>query len=140
MSEKIQETSSLEEFVLVGEDNIITYSNFSLQEPLGDISFPLFNVIDDYLEEFIAISEEIELNEDAKFKYKYRPKLLCEDLYGNSELYYIILLINGMCNMKEFTLNGSIRLIQKERLINLIKQIYKSEKSQIENYNENEDS
>ncbi len=140
MADKPQKTSSLEDFVLAGEDSTITYSNLSLRETVDNIAFPLFNVIDDYLDEFIAASEEIELNEDAKFKYKYRPKLLCEDLYGNGELYYIILLINGICNMKEFTLNGNIRLIQKDRLFDLIKQIYRSEKTQLENYNESEDS
>ena len=140
MAEKPQETTSLEDFVLVGEDSTITYSNLSMQEKAGNIAFPLFNVIDDYLDELIAASQEVDLTEDNKYKYKYRPKLLCEHLYGNGELYFIILLINGLCNMKEFTLNGKVRLIKKDVLLEIIKQIYKSEKTQIENYNESEDS
>lgn len=137
MTEKPQTTFSLEDFVTVGEENSITYNTLSLQETIDNISFPIFNVIDDYLEDFIAVSKEVSFTEDQKFKYKYRPKLLCEHIYGNGELYYIILLINGMCNMKEFNLNQNIRLIEKDKLIEIIKYIYKSEKSQIENYNEN---
>lgn len=140
MAEKPQLTSTLEEFVAVGEDSSITYSSLSFQEIIGDISFPLHNVISDYIDDLIAISEEVELSEDDKYVYKYRPKLLSEFLYGNGELYYIILLINGMCNMKEFTLNGPIRVISRKNLLNMIKQIYKSEKSQIESYNEDRDS
>ncbi len=139
-STKPQKTYSLEDFVDSGESTSITYNSLSMSDKIDNIIFPVLNVIDDYLDEFIQVSQSITLSEDAKYKYKYKPRLLCEDLYGNGELYYIILLINGICNIKEFTLSGSIRLIQKDTLIDMIKQIYKSEKSQIDNYNEKEDS
>lgn len=137
---KPQKTYSLEEFVNSGESTTITYNSLSMSEKIEDILFPIFNVIDDYIDDLISVSKVVDLSEDAKFKYKYRPRLLCEDLYGNGELYYIILLINGICNIKEFALTSNIRLIQKDTLIDMLKQIYKAEKSQIDNYNEKEDS
>lgn len=138
---KPQKTYSLEDFVNSGDSTTITYDSLSMTEKVDNIAFPIFNVIDDYIDELISVSELVDLNEDAKFKYKYRPRLLCEHLYGNGELYFIILLINGICNIKEFTLtNNNIRLIKKDVLIDMLKQIYKAEKSQIDNYNENEDS
>lgn len=133
-----QETYSLEDFVNVGEDTTITYNTMSMSENVGNIRFPILNVIDDYIEELESMSEYVSLTEDQKFKFKYRPKLLAEYLYGNGELYFIILLINGICNVKEFTLTTDIKLIPKDDLISLLKQIYKSEKKQIDEYNEKE--
>lgn len=131
-------TYSREAFVAAGEDTTIKYSSLSFNEVAGNTFFPILNVIDDYIDEFIAASREVDLAEDVKFKYKYRPKLLCEHLYGNGELYFIILLINGICNMKEFTLIGKVRLIERDKLFSIINQIYKSEKNQIEMHNEKE--
>lgn len=138
LTTKPRHTTSLEDFAESGDSVSITYHKLSFIEKAGSIEFPLFNVIDDYLDILVASSEETELSDIQKHTYMYRPKLLCEHLYGNGELYYIILLINGICNMKEFTLeSGKIRLIRKSTLLEILKNIYKSEKTQIDNYNEN---
>lgn len=137
MSTKPQETSSLEEFVLAGDDVTLTYTSLSMIDTIDNIAFPIMNVIDDYIDELMSYSQEVELTFEQCNRFKYRPRLLSEIIYGNGELYYIILLINGICNVKEFTLaNPVIRLIPKEQLLACLKQIYKSEKSQIDNYNE----
>lgn len=134
-------SSTLEDFVVAGEEETITYHNLSLIEKAGTIEFPIFNVIDDYIDDITALSEEIMVNDNIRAKYMYRPRLLCEDLYGNGELYYIILLLNGICNIKEFTMeNNKLIIISKDHLKEVLKLIYKSEKSQIEQYNESEDS
>ena len=137
---KPQYTYSLEDFVNSSDSTTITYSSLSMIDKIDNIEFPIFNVVDDYIDELIKVSDIVNLTEEQKYRYKYRPKLLCEDIYGNGELYYIILLINGICNMKEFTLENDIRLIQKDKLVDILKQIYKAEQKQIEEYNEKEDS
>lgn len=136
---KHQTTYTLEDFVESGDNDNVKYSALSMSEKAGNIIFPILNVIDDYLDELIDASEIVDLTEDQKFKYKYRPKLLCEHLYGNGELYYIILLINGICNMKEFILTSTTRLIPKDKLLSIIKQIYKAERDQITMYNEKQE-
>ncbi len=43
-------------------------------------------------------------------KYKYRPKLLSYDIYDNAELYYIILRLNDLYNVKDFNLGKKISI------------------------------
>lgn len=136
MSTKPRYTTSLEDFASSGESTTITYHKMSFVEKIGSIEFPLFNVIDDYIDDLIAVSEETELSAALQHEYKYRPKLMADKLYGNGELYYILLLINGICNIKEFTLEGKIRLIKKDILLGYLQNIYRSEKNQIEEFNE----
>lgn len=139
--DKPRYTSTLEDFVIAGENSTLTYHSLSMTETANDIEFPLFNVVEDYIDELISVSEEITITDEQKYQYMYRPKLLAEYLYGNGELYFIILLINGICNIKEFSLeNNKLRLIKKNVLTQIMRSIYKSEKPQIDKYNESGDS
>jgi hypothetical protein len=140
-SYKPEETTTLEDFVAAGEDVSITYHKLSLVEDCEGIKFPIQNILDDYEDELESVCKSVELSDEQASKYKYKPKLLAYDIYGNPELYFIILMVNGICNMKEFTLeNKVVKLISKRVLSEVLRQIYKSEKSQIELYNEKENS
>lgn len=139
--DKPRYTSTLEDFVVAGDDSTLTYHSLSMIETSNNIEFPLFNVIEDYTDDLIAASEEISISDEQKYQYMYRPKLLADYLYGNGELYFIILLINGICNIKEFSLEtNKLRLIRKDRLTQILRSIYKSERPQIDKYNESGDS
>lgn len=130
-------TSSLEDFVIAGEGSTVNYHSFSLLENVGEYKFPIFNVLDDYQEELEAISTEYELTDAWVKRYAYRPRLLAYELYGDGELYFILLMINGMASIKEFNLsNKKIKYPSKERLTEFLKQVFKSEKKQIDSYNE----
>lgn len=140
-ADKPRDTATLEDFVIAGEAVSLTYHSLSMIEKVGTIEFPIFNVIDDYIDDLIALSQEATVSDENRYQYMYRPRLLCENLYGNGELYFIILLINGICNIKEFTLEtGKIRLIKKDTLNQALRAIYKSEKIQIDEYNESGNS
>ena len=69
------------------------------------------------------------------FKYIYKPKLLCYDIYGNGELAFIIMEINDMCNVKDFT-KDLLLMPTKENMKLITKRIYNSDKNDIEIYNE----
>ena len=138
MATKPKYTKTLEDFVNSGETTTITYHSLSLIEKVDNIEFPVFNVIDDYIDELISISKPVSMTDIEKYKYKYRPRLLCEELYGNGELYFIILLINGICDIQDFTLASDILLPPKDSLIECLNKIYKAEKKQIDEYNDKE--
>lgn len=131
-----KDTYTIEDFITAGESVVITYNNLSFIEKINDdLYVPIFNVVDDYIDELKAMSLEIKFNSAEFLKYKYRPKILAYDIYKNTELHFIILKINGMCDVKEFN-KEKIRLIQPDRLTEALNFIYNAERKMISSYNE----
>ena len=130
-----QNTSTIEEFINSGSGITITYYNLSFNDMLSNGTVvSVHNVISDYLDELKDSAVYVSLNQDQQFKYMYKPKLLCSDLYGNPELYFIILLLNDMADVKEFT-KPVIRMLSKNNMSELLTLIYNAEKQAILNYN-----
>ena len=61
-----------------------------------------YNLINDYLPLIKEKAVTVVLDDDEYNKYLYKPKLLAYDVYKNTELYYVILLLNNVCSIKEF--------------------------------------
>ena len=130
--------STIEEFVAGGDSVKMTYSNLSLNEMMGDgmIEFPVFNVCDDYIDELIELSLTIELDKDSARKYYQAPKLLANDLYGNSELDFLVMRLNGIYDPKDFTFT-KLKLLAKATMANVLSKINISNRQFIDTYNEN---
>lgn len=126
--------STLEEFIASSRSTQISYANLSFIDELEGIKFPILNVIDDYINEIKSYSFQVTLSDTEYRKYKYRPKLLANDVYDNGEYYFVILAINGICNVKDFTLR-TLNLLRKEDMITVLSRIYNAEKNNISNYN-----
>lgn len=106
-SASVEETYTLSQFISMKDNDEITYRNFSiLQKSITDPSmiYSIDNVIYDYLEEMKLYRKLVTVSDQEKIKYKYKPKLLAYDIYGSTEAYFILLAMNGMCNIKEFDL------------------------------------
>lgn len=130
-----QNTSTIEEFINSGSGITITYYNLSFNDMLSNGTVvSVHNVVSDYLDELKDAAVYVSLNQDQQFKYMYKPKMLCSDLYGNPELYFIILLLNDMADVKEFT-KPVIRMLSKNSMSELLTLIYNAEKQAISNYN-----
>ena len=131
--------NSIQQFIsnkpTIGTD----YQNMSLVEERGNIQFPVVNLItDDYFDEFKKASVRVELTEDEILKYKYRPKLLSYDIYDNTELYYIILRLNDLYNVKDFNLGKKyLYLIPKAKLKEYLSDVYTQENSNAKTFNDN---
>lgn len=131
-----QETSTIEEFIESGSGVTITYPTLSFIDMLSNGTWvSVHNVINDYIEELRNACINVELNTEQQFKYFYKPKLLCFDMYGNPELYFIILLINDMADVKEFT-KPVIKMLRKSHMSEILTLIYNAEKKAIESYND----
>lgn len=129
-----QETSTIEEFIESGSGVTITYPTLSFTDMLSNGTWvSVHNVVNDYIEELRNACVNVELNSDQQFKYFYKPKLLCHDMYGNPELYFIILLINDMADVKEFT-KPVIKMLRKPHMSEVLTLIYNAEKKAIEAY------
>lgn len=130
-----QNTTTIEEFVESGAGITITYPNLSFTDMLTNGTWvSVHNVISDYIDELRNSCVNVELTVDQQFVYHYKPKLLCYDIYGNPELYFIILLINDMADVKEFT-KPVIKMLRKSHMSDLLTLIYNAEKKAISNYN-----
>ena len=135
MTTNPKDTYTVEDFVAAGSGVVITYNNLSYLERLSDNSMvPTFNVLSDYIDELLKLSVNVEFSDAEYLKYMYKPKLLAHDIYKNPELFFVILLINGICDVKEFT-KKKIKMIPVDRMDAVLTYIYNAEKESIDNYN-----
>jgi hypothetical protein len=126
---------TLSEFLsAMASSSAVSYYKLSFIEKRDRIEYTVKNILSDYIYELKQASRLVTLSEQQELKYFYRPKILSSDVYGSTELYYIILAINDICDIKEFNINP-IRMLTKDDMSDLISKIYNIEKSAIEAYN-----
>lgn len=133
-------TSTIEDFISAGRRISISYDALSYKERLSNgTEIAILNVVNDYMEEFKKLLATVQLDEKQYRKYRFKPKLLAYDLYGNPELYYIILLLNGIIDIKEFDLR-IVKLLKIDHMNVLLSYIYNAEKKDIDSYNHDHDT
>lgn len=133
-------TSTLEEFIALSSKTLISYKNLSFVERIdNEREFSIWNVLSDYDQELKNICVDVELSDIDFRRYGYNPKVLAYDLYGSTELFFIILAANGICTAKEFN-NRTVKLIKPEDLEEFIQMVYNANKLDIEIYNEKQTS
>lgn len=128
---------TLEEFKAAYNNRSVVpiYSSFCYQEQNGGIKYVVKNVLDDYLYELKKLAINIELTNDEIVKYNYKPKLLSADIYGMTDFFYIILLLNGICNVKDFHDINPLKLIPSDSLGNYLSSITTNESANIKKFN-----
>jgi len=130
-----QETTTIEEFIESGKSVSIDYMDLSFVDKISNGTWvTVLNVVNDYLAELKNACVTVELTEAQQWAYFYKPKVLCYDIYGNPELYFIILLLNDMADVKEFT-KPRLKMLRKDHMSSLIRHIYNSEAKAISFYN-----
>ena len=130
-----QETTTIESFIESGKGVSITYFNLSFLDMMSNgTHVTILNAISDYMEELRNVSVYVKLTEEQQRIYFYKPKLLCYDVYSNPELYFVILLINDMADVKEFS-KPIIRMLKKDHMNMLISYIYNAERAAMNAYN-----
>lgn len=137
MSVKVNKSFTLDQFANSKSSNDISYYSMSLLEKDSEnnIEYDVFNVVSDYMNELKAKAQEVTLSESEYYTYRFRPKLLANYLYGNGELYFIILWLNDMWSVKDFNLK-TIKVLRSQDLSEALSSINAKEKSFIRAYNE----
>lgn len=128
---------TLDQFIDSKSSNDMSYYSMSLLEKdkSSNIEYDVFNVLSDYMNELKAMAKTVTFSEEEYFRYRYKPKLLSKYLYGNSELYFIILWLNDMWSVKDFDLH-EVKLIKNKELAEALSKINASERSFVKAYNE----
>lgn len=104
-------TYTLEQFIKMSDAEKITYQRYSILERSRtnkNLIYSIDNLLYTYIDELKAKRKRVRVSPEEKIKYIYKPKLLSYDIYGSLELYFVILALNGMCNVKEFDLMDNI--------------------------------
>jgi hypothetical protein len=131
-----QETTTIEDFIESGKNISIDYTNLSFIDKMSNgTCVSVLNVINDYMTELKNACVTVELTQEQQWAYFYKPKMLCYDIYGNPELYFVILLLNDMADVKEFT-KPKIKMLRKDHMSILMGYIFNSETSAIDQYND----
>lgn len=133
--QKPELTYTLDQFIACQSDTNFCYNNLSFIDQIDNIKYNIYNVASDYIDEIISnYCVNVELSDDQLAKYMYRPKLLCYDIYGSQELYYLILIINDICSVKDFV-KKKIILPTKTNMSVITKAIMNANRSDIQDYN-----
>lgn len=127
---------TLSEFILAGNAiNVIKYPDLCFKEKIGSIVYIAKNILPDYLDELKKNCITITLSEDEQRKYKFNPKRLAADVYNSTDLYYIILKLNGMADVREFNNIETLQLLTKDDLSSYLSTIYSAEKNTLDKFN-----
>lgn len=131
------EATTISEFITAGKQvNTITNPLLRFTETSNNIVYTVKDTIDDYMYDLRKAAINCKLTRDQIIKYKYNPKKLAYDIYGSTDLFYVILKINYMASIKEFNLStGYIYMLSKTDMTNYLNAIYKNEKADIKAYN-----
>jgi hypothetical protein len=133
--QKPQNTYTLDQYISCQSDSNICYHNLSFIDNRDNIDYDTYNVISDYIDELrTEFTNNVILSDKDMERYKYRPKLLCYDIYGSGELAFIILIINDMCSVKQFT-KKKLRMPTRSQMADICKYIYNANKKDIARYN-----
>ena len=132
-----ENTTTIDELIQSGDNVTISYFNTSFIDQMSNGTWvSTLNEVSDYIDELKNASILIKLTPEQQQKYFYKPKLLCYDVYNNTELYFVILLINDMADVKEFT-KPVLRMLRRDHMIQLMSNIYNAEYTSMQVYNEN---
>ena len=126
-------TYRLSDFINLKDNDEFTYDKYALymQSYNGEhIIYSSDNSIYTYLDEMKDRSVIYTFSDEEFRKYQYRPKLLAYDLYGATELYFIILALNDTCNIKDFN-KRKVRLMFRQDLSDILSQIFNAESNRL---------
>lgn len=102
-----QETYTINQFISLRDSDKMMYVKYSILSRSIDhpeMVYAIENVVYNYMDIINNRKKTVIVDQEQKIKYQYKPKLLAYDVYGSTESYFMILACNGICNLKEFTL------------------------------------
>ena len=122
---EIEDTNTLEETIIEGYKKELTHYNMSILaiSEDGRVEYPINNLFYEFLD-ILATAYSIYTidNPLEKSRYKYRPDLFAYDKYGDKDLDWVVLAINGIMSAKDFTMN-EIKVIDPEYLVPILSNI-----------------
>ena len=128
-------TYTLSDFISSGKMTTVDYDAFSYKDLVSNgTEVAILDIVNDYMREIKEVSVKVKLSTTEYLKYRFKPKLLCRDVYGNGEVYFVIMLLNGRIDVKDFDTQELI-MLRVESMNTLMTQIYNAEYKWMQEYN-----
>lgn len=124
-------TYTLDDFISMKVTDEVTFHNFSIVEVVDSIELLDHNVIEDYFTELNSLCATVPLTDEQYKKYKYAPDLLAYDVYGSTQLDFLVLYVNDMIDFKEFD-RKTIQLPYASALKAFLSEVYNTESGYIQ--------
>lgn len=138
---KPESTDSVAKFIACQNSTTPSYYNFSFKDEIYYkyinrwLRYCSYNVISDYVDDIRKdYCSNVSLSDSEFIKYKYKPKLLAYDIYNNAELGTLILIINDMYSVRQFS-KKKILLPSRNGMNQICKYIYNANNVAITAYN-----
>lgn len=130
--------STINELISLGKQLKISSETMSIKEIVTNTHNERFivnftSVIDKYYDILLDHTSIVKLTDDEYLRYRYKPKLLSEELYGTQELHSLLLRLNHITSVIQFDFT-ELRVFNTN-IIKLINEIMILEE---ENYMTNE--
>lgn len=95
--------STIQEVIDYHKGLELNHEKLFLKSKVNDLIFNTKFILDDYKDFLADHILTVTLSDKEFAKYKYRPKSLCFDVYGNAELSFLVLRLNNMSSALDFT-------------------------------------
>lgn len=112
-------TITVEDFIALRSSDDITYYNYSILEYLNGFDMFVTNLLYDYQDELDEMTQTVTLSAKEQAKYRYKPYLFAFDLYGSTEAKFIIMMLNGIIDPKEFDFE-KVKVITYSNLVTIL--------------------
>lgn len=128
------QSSSITEMISNYNIEEFRYSDlyFKIINDIADNNF-IFNdkcILDDYRAELKTLLVSVELTASEYADYKYNPKRLSHDLYGTTELWFLLLDANEIYSATQFDMD--VIYVYNSRIYSIISEIITNEKISID--------
>ena len=99
--------STINELISLGKEFKISNNTLSFKELLVNSNgekyvINLNNIIDRYYDILLDHTTIVTLTDDEYERYRFKPKVLSEDLYGTQELHFLLLRLNHITSVLQF--------------------------------------
>lgn len=132
----IKSCSTINELTQYGEALAISMDKLHTKKVLTrsdgtKVVFNYLSILDKYYDYLNDLAVTVKLSDDEYAKYKYKPKLLCYDVYNNLDMAPLILRLNHMTSVTDFT-KQEIRMFKTD-IFSTLNEIFILEQEAIDN-------
>ena len=133
-----KQAHTISEFIALGNKTTSNryYRDLSYIENRDNMEFVVKSTLTDFIKELKDMAYNVELSDLEVLKYRFNPKKMANDIYGTTSVYFVILLLNDMCDVHRFSLKtGHLLLLTKTDMANSLTSIYKSDQYSLATFN-----
>lgn len=128
---KSELTYTVESFIKATSMEDVSFEQLSFLDKTDSNNIMItYNILNDYRDEINDLLVTINLSDSEFLRYCYKPRLLSYDIYGDTEMFFIILFINNICSAKDFN-KKKIKMLRKTHLEEVLSLIQNAEKYNI---------